>query len=380
MKNRNKRKVIIGTLVAVILGMCVGYAALSQVLKINGTSMISGNFNIQFTRIDEGTMVNATTITKSGVGTTTANFTVDLKKPGSSAVYDITVENKGSIDAILTSITGLDESNEKEPVDIIYTIDGIKEGDPLNAGDQKSFQVKVVWKVSATSIPESSKTLTLKLNYEQKNGTGVTPTPDSSFDIDESGIITSYTGEDTDVVIPDTIHGISVTTIGDNAFKGKGLTSIKIPDSVTTLGASAFASNKLTTVELPNQLTNISYGVFQSNQLTSVKIPDSVTEIDGFAFQNNKLTSIVIPDNVTTIGELAFGNNELTMITLGKGVETISSYAFEISTEEGFESNPNLTKIINTSGRPFNWYEITRQGAYQSAVTGTFGQVTVTAE
>ncbi len=168
MKTRKKQKVIIGTLVAIILGMCVGYAALSQILTITGTSGISGDFNIEFTKIDENTMVNAKTITKDGIGSTTANFTVDLEKPGSSAIYDLTVENKGTIDAILTSIEGVDESNNKEPVDITYTVTGIQERASLNAGEQEKFQVKVVWNASSTSVPTTSKSLTLKLNYEQK--------------------------------------------------------------------------------------------------------------------------------------------------------------------------------------------------------------------
>ncbi len=380
MKTRQKQKVIIGTLIAVILGMCVGYAALSQILTITGTSGISGDFNIEFTKIEENTMVNAKTITKDGIGSTTANFTVDLEKPGSSALYDLTVENKGSIDAVLTSITGLDESNQNEPVDIIYTVAGIEEGDTLNSGEQKKFQVKVVWNVSATSVPTTSKSLTLKLNYEQNAGSSIVTTPEESFEMDEAGTVTTYTGTDTDVVIPSTIHGVPVTKIGDSSFRGKGLTSVVIPDSVTEIDSSAFASNNLTSVELPKNLTTINYGILQSNQLTSIKIPDGVTTIDGFAFQNNQLTSVVIPDSVKTIRDNAFSQNQLTSVTIGASVEEISSYAFEISHYEGMTSNPNLTKIINKSGRPFNWYEITRQGNYQSAVTGTFGQVIVTAE
>ncbi len=172
MLNRKKQKIIIVSLCALIIGMVVGYASLNQLLNINGVSGISGDFKIEFTKIEENTMVNATTITKGGVGSTTANFTVDLEKPGSSALYDLTVENKGTLDAVLTSIEGLDESNLKDPVDIIYTVTGIKEGDSLNTGAQKKFQVQVTWKASATSIPTTSKSLILKLNYEQGTGSG----------------------------------------------------------------------------------------------------------------------------------------------------------------------------------------------------------------
>ena len=52
----------------------------------------------------------------------------------------------------------------------------------------------------------------------------------------------SYTG---DVVIPETVTynsvEYSVTSIGENAFKGcSGLTSVSIPNSLTSIGKNAF--------------------------------------------------------------------------------------------------------------------------------------------
>ncbi len=248
MDARKKQKVIIGTLVAVILGMCVGYAALSQILTITGTSGISGDFKVEFTKIEEGTMVNATTVTTGGIGSTTANFTVDLKKPGSSAIYDLTVENKGTIDAILASIEGVDESNGKEPVDIVYSVTGIKDGDILNSGEQKKFQVKVVWNASSTNVPTTSKSLTLKLNYEQNTGSSIVTTPESCFSMNENGVITGYTCDDKDVVIPSTIYGVSVIKIGANAFIDDRITSIVIPESVIEIEDNAIMGNNLTTI------------------------------------------------------------------------------------------------------------------------------------
>ena len=168
MKTRKKQRIVILTLGAVILGLVLGYAALSQVLNINGTSSISGDFNIQIIALDEYTMNHAQTVSKSGLGTTTVSFTVDLESPGASAIYDVTVENKGSIDAVLKSIEGIDEANLSAPLDVKFSTTGIEEGDTLLKGQRKTFQVQVRWDSSATEIPTSNKTLVLKLNYEQQ--------------------------------------------------------------------------------------------------------------------------------------------------------------------------------------------------------------------
>ena len=113
----------------------------------------------------------------------------------------------------------------------------------------------------------------------------------------------------------------SVTSIGNRAFNGcRGLTSIEIPDSVTSIDDSAFSCcSKLTSIEIPEKLTSIESGAFSfCSGLTSIKIPDSVTSIGWEAFyQCSGLTSIKIPDSVTSIDNTAFSYcSGLTSITV----------------------------------------------------------------
>ena len=92
----------------------------------------------------------------------------------------------------------------------------------------------------------------------------------------------------------------SVTSIGDNAFKGcNNLTSVTIGNSVTSIGGGAFSG---------------------CTGLTSVTIPNSVTSIESSAFYNcNSLTSVTIGNAVTSIGIYAFdGCNSLTSVTISK--------------------------------------------------------------
>ena len=167
MRTRQKQRIIIGTLCAVIVGLAVGYAVLSQTLTINGTGGIASDFNILFTDIQEGTMNGATTINKQITDSTTATFTIDLKKPGDSGEYLITVENRGTIDAMVESISGIDEANSTEPTDITFSISDIAVNDKLLAKESKVFKVKVDWSSSSTSIPSTNKNLTLTINFVQ---------------------------------------------------------------------------------------------------------------------------------------------------------------------------------------------------------------------
>ena len=132
----------------------------------------------------------------------------------------------------------------------------------------------------------------------------------------------------TDVVIPD-----SVTSIGDRAFQGcTGLTNVTIPDSVTRIGDWAFLGcTGLTNVTIPNSVTRIGEGAFAGcTGLTNVTIPNSVTSIGDEAFYGcSSLTDVVIPNSVTSIGEEAFaGCTGLTNVTIPDSVTSIGDWAF----------------------------------------------------
>src|SRR5450631_1550840 len=62
-----------------------------------------------------------------------------------------------------------------------------------------------------------------------------------STNADGSANIVAYAGPPWVVTIPTNINGLTVTTIGINAFYGyTSLTSVTIPGSVTSIGGSAF--------------------------------------------------------------------------------------------------------------------------------------------
>ena len=119
------------------------------------------------------------------------------------------------------------------------------------------------------------------------------------------------------LVIPSTINGLPVTTIGDGVYPSdagypatpfNGLTSVTIPDSVTSIADYAFANClSLTSATIGNSVTNIGEQAFWGAALVSVTIPDSVTSTGDGAFALTPLNSVVIGSSVTNMGEGTFG-------------------------------------------------------------------------
>ena len=155
---------------------------------------------------------------------------------------------------------------------------------------------------------------------------------DLTFD-KKTGTVTDCDSSVTKANIPHTIKGVTVTSIGEEAFYNcRSLTSVTIPDGVTSIGEDAFWNcTSLTSVTIPDSVTSIGgYAFHNCTSLTSVTIPDSVTSIGDWAFSGCKsLTSVTIPDSVTSIGEYTFSQcTSLTSVTIPDSVTSIGGQAF----------------------------------------------------
>ena len=89
------------------------------------------------------------------------------------------------MDAVLSSINGVNESNNKDPQAIKVSVENIKVGDPLLAGEDKTFQVKVYWDASVDfNETNMSKEIEITLVYEQSDdGVPVGPIPGDGVDM-----------------------------------------------------------------------------------------------------------------------------------------------------------------------------------------------------
>lgn len=173
-----------------------------------------------------------------------------------------------------------------------------------------------------TYAEERLETAELGIETHVESGTA----DENGFVIDENGVLTKYTGDAENVVIPD-----NVTRVAYHAFNGcYKVKSIYIPKSVREVDGTAFA-------------TDVSYGTFGKNygSLENLEVaPDNpyFSSEDGVLYDKNKekliccpgarTGSFVVPAGVNTIGSGAFEGCRLTSIEIPAGVTHIEDTYF----------------------------------------------------
>lgn len=309
-------------------------------------------------------------------------------KEVSPAVYEVTFENKSYGD--INGSVGFKFVKDNSWTDS-WGFGTVSSGE-LHDADYGGYYIKID---PGSDAEESTHNFIIRLdltnwNWNTQMGATFTVTvaaATNTFDFNlTTGTITKYNGTDTVVVIPSKINGVTVTTIGTDAFLGLNITSVTIPANVTEIGSNAFADcTNLTSVNYEGDWSNltiqsgnpavqdaaneqlfdfkfilnntavvvirykgtaadvtipshykgkpvtmIDHAAFHDSAVTSVTIPDSVTSIpdDAFAFCS-QLTNISIPNSVTFIGFSAFNScTSLKSITLPSSLSTIQSSAF----------------------------------------------------
>ncbi len=147
------------------------------------------------------------------------------------------------------------------------------------------------------------------------------------------------------IVVPSTLGGCPVTSIGDYAFNCCScLTDVTLPDNLTTIGWGAFERcDSLKRIEIPDGVTDIDGSAFWGCEgLTSVSLPESITNIGYHAFGScTNLTSVVIPSKVETLWSTFEGCSNLKEVTLGASVSDFGYYWHS----SAFSGCTSLTKI-----------------------------------
>ncbi len=131
----------------------------------------------------------------------------------------------------------------------------------------------------------------------------------------DHALVLSYTGSDTEIVIPEKIEGKPVTEIGPSVFGKHVIFSqadhypvrkIVLPDSIETIGRWAFMNcTELTDIRLPKGLKRIGAGAFSNcASLTHMELPETLVEIGAYAFSCcDQLEDIALPAGIQRVGK-----------------------------------------------------------------------------
>lgn len=151
----------------------------------------------------------------------------------------------------------------------------------------------------------------------------------SSFVIDENDVLVGYTGNETNVEVPDFVNGKSVTAVSATAFGGNNsIKSVTFTKYLTTIGASAFKDCTSLVSVYALGCTDIEAEAFSGcTSLKTASITSVVTIGDRAFYDCSSLTKLSL-SKLTTLGESAFMNSGITTFTASKLV-TIGDYAFK---------------------------------------------------
>lgn len=247
-----------------------------------------------------------------------------------------------------------------EGATIFYTTDN---SFPTSSSKQyiAPFSITTTQTINAIAVKPGFKTSSFTSNTY--NITTISKVTD--FEYIDNGInitITRYIGQDTTVIIPNSINNKPVTALDINSFYyNTNTTNITIPSNVINIPSSTFSTSyKLNNITVDS--SNINYCsengimfnkdktsllVYPIGKMGSYTIPSSVNQIADNAFYNCfGLTNISIPNSVINIGINSFtGCSELTTIYLPSSVKTIELNAFD----ECYKLSEFMVDNLNTN-------------------------------
>ena len=193
---KDDKKVLYGlvvlALVLSVVGISIGFAAMSTDLTINGSAeVVPASWDIKFKDLSSPTITGDAEVTTAPTITSDThigNYAVKLTKPGDSVTYTFKVANDGTIDALLTNFikatptftgTGATASADATIVQnnfeytVTYSDDTAitKNTDELDAESYKTVKLVVGYKDDATTLPTNAVTISgldVTFTYGQK--------------------------------------------------------------------------------------------------------------------------------------------------------------------------------------------------------------------
>ncbi|MED9968946.1 MAG: leucine-rich repeat domain-containing protein [Ruminococcus sp.] len=122
--------------------------------------------------------------------------------------------------------------------------------------------------------------------------------------------VAGYTGDEAEVVIPESYGSGVITVIGDKLFSGHSeITLVKIPATITNIGEFVFdGCENLRKIDLPPTVECLWGYTFVRCGIEEIKLPDALVTVPPFAFKDCKnLKKVVCNKGLKKIYSWAFG-------------------------------------------------------------------------
>ena len=200
MTEKQKKSMLIGSLLAVVVLMAIAYSAFASNLTITGTGSVSSNWCIGFdsTRTSDYTAtagISGGTVPTGSMAfsgdacgsnyKTTASLNASFKQPGDKIEYTLTIGNKGTLAAAIESIN-VDGSSVTSDTTItkgnIKYIIEMPESTSLAVNATTTMKVAAMFQndTEVSGSGNEQQTISISINAIQDDGNGgFTPTPTS---------------------------------------------------------------------------------------------------------------------------------------------------------------------------------------------------------
>lgn len=243
-----------------------------------------------------------------------------------------------------------------ETYDVQYTgeptLVGVTDGDEVSVTIEKiRFSELKVGSVALAVTAQLSGTDAGNYKLSASGGLSATIVQDESvFTVDSNGVLTGYTGDPNDLVIPETVNGVTVKGIADELFRVTdyteyGFKTVQLPDTLESIGAQAFAGNiLLESIVIPASVTNIGESAFNScSELSSIVFEEGTAPltVGVSAFEGTSATDVTIPARLTELPRYCFADCDggSGYVKIHKDVTVIGQEAFlNRSNQGGFTS------------------------------------------
>ena len=369
--------------------MVAGYAAFSTNLEIKGTSKVTSNWDIEITNVTEGIATgSAENTVKPSWDKLWASMEADLYDVGDSMEYDVTIENKGNIDAKLNDIlTNVEKENNEA---VLITFSGYTKGEILKAGASKQVHVKIEYNPEYEG-GETSSEVEINFDYVQNNNE---KNPIESqylltYDYQTNGgtnadIKEEYYASGSNINLENTAYKEGWTFIGWNTDKDAniGLTNIEIKEN-TTLYAIYSKALKVTyekgeNVESIGKVED-TCNIYNNQTSCEITLPEIKVNkgynIDGWYIGNNKVGNINETYNL---------NNNINLIS--KAIDNIKpSIPTITNTSNGNWTNQDIEVTVTSTdeGSGIDHYEWNNNGVWTTSgivIENGVGGVTFTSD